>query len=226
MKYVAVIPARGGSKGLPGKNTMLLHNKPLVCWSIEQARRSSKIARVLVSTDCPQIAQIAVEAGAEVPELRPSHLASDTASTESVMIHVAQNWLEWQEDLVIVLLQPTSPIRLASTLDNAITYFEQQNADSLVSVCESHSFFWTNIQNPKAQYDFMNRPRRQDIQPVERLYRENGSIYLTKLPQLKKAGNRLAGRIAMYCMSEVESWEIDSITDFNIVSQLLKESGI
>ncbi|MBV2127876.1 acylneuraminate cytidylyltransferase family protein [Arsukibacterium indicum] len=226
MKYIALIPARGGSKGIPDKNIRLVNGQPLITWSIKQAKACPAISRVLVSTDSEKIAEIARAAGAEVPALRPAALAEDCTSTEAVMLHVQQHWLTGAEDEVIVLLQPTSPLRLPDSLANAITCFEQQGADSLVSVCESHAFFWKHPLQPEAQYDFMHRPRRQDIKPQDKQYRENGSIYLTKSAILQQFKNRLGGKIAMFCMQEQESWEIDSLTDLTIVSTLMQESGL
>ncbi|MEW5681723.1 MAG: acylneuraminate cytidylyltransferase family protein [Pseudomonadota bacterium] len=225
-KYIALIPARGGSKGIPDKNIRIVNGLPLICWSIKQAQACPMISRVLVSTDSEKIAEIAVAAGAEVPALRPAELAQDTTSTEAVMLHAQQHWLGDNDDNVIVLLQPTSPLRFADSLARAISLFEQQQADSLVSVCESHAFFWKHPQNPQAQYDFMHRPRRQDIKPEDKQYRENGSIYLTKNSVLRQDKNRLGGRIAMFCMQEQESWEIDSLTDLTIVAALMQENNL
>lgn len=226
MKYTALIPARGGSKGIVNKNIRQIHGKPLINWSIEQALACKQISRVLVSTDSAEIAEIAIAAGAEIPALRPAELAQDTTSTEAVMLHVQQHWLSGDADEVMVLLQPTSPLRLADSLERAILHFEQQDADSLVSVCESHAFFWQNPTQPTALYNFQQRPRRQDIKPEDKWYRENGSIYLTKMSVLSQYKNRLGGKIAMFCMQEQESWEIDSLTDLSIVSVLMQESGL
>lgn len=226
MKFTALIPARAGSKGVVDKNIREINGCPLIVWSIQQALDCKLISKVLVSTDSPIIASIAEKAGAIVPGLRPSYLAEDTTSTEAVMLHAAENWLNKNPDEVIVLLQPTSPLRFKNSLDKAIELFIDQQADSLVSVCESHAFFWSTPEEPQALYDYMNRPRRQDIPTEKRQYRENGSIYLTKLSILNQLNNRLGGKIAMFCMHEAESWEIDSLTDFNIVEQLMKENGL
>ena len=226
MKFVALIPARGGSKGVIGKNIRVINGKPLICWSIEQANKCSDISRVIVSTDSEEIAQIATHAGADVPALRPSNIALDTSSTEEVMHHALENWIEGRDEDVIVLLQPTSPIRFAKSITKAIAYYKNEQADSLVSVCESHAFHWRMSGNPKALYDYKNRPRRQDIKEEDKTYRENGSIYLSKHWVLRNNNNRLGGKICMFCMHEEESFEIDSLTDFSVISTLMQNCNL
>jgi N-acylneuraminate cytidylyltransferase len=223
LKYIAVIPARGGSKGLPGKNTRLLAGKPLIAWSIEHALASGRIDCVHVSTDDPEIVEIARAYGADVPYLRPSELAQDETPTEPVM-NYALDWYEraGQTFDAVVLLQPTSPLRFSGTLAAALTAFESQGAASLLGVCENHHFFWCNPGNPAALYDYRNRPRRQDIQPSDRWYRENGSIYITRAASFRRDSNRICEPIHMHLMREEEGWEIDSLSDFVIVEALMK----
>ncbi len=224
MNYLAIIPARGGSKGLPGKNIREINGKPLIVWSIMQALAVPAIAEVMVSTDSQEIADIAKAHGAKVPFLRPAHLAEDTTATEPVMLHALEHYTaQNQTPDAVILLQPTSPLRKPGTLAAAIAQFEREGADSLLSVCESHSFFWSNPAQPAAHYDYAHRPRRQDIPADQRRYRENGSIYVTKTDILRAKQNRLGGKIAMFAMTEEESWEIDSATDFTIVSTLMAE---
>ncbi|WP_188236167.1 acylneuraminate cytidylyltransferase family protein [Sphingopyxis sp. LK2115] len=224
MSVLAIIPARGGSKGVPGKNLRPLAGKPLIAWSIEQALAAKGVSDVLVSTDAEDIADVARSFGADVPFLRPAELATDTAPTEPVMLHAVERMeaMGGKRYETILLLQPTSPLRLPGTIDGALGAFAADNADSLLGVVESHAFFW-QTDPVRASYDYTNRPRRQDIAETDRHYRETGSLYLTKRDILLEKRNRLAGRIALYRMRECEGWEIDSEIDFEIVEALMKQ---
>ncbi len=226
MRYLAIIPARGGSKGVPGKNIRDIGGKPLIAWSIEQAQAVAAIEHVVVSTDDDAIVAVARQFGAEVPFRRPAELAQDTTPTEPVLTHA----VEWYRNNgfapdAVILLQPTSPWRRPGSLAAAIERFEAAQADSLLGVCENHHFFWKNLQQPQALYDYRNRPRRQDIPDADRWYRENGSIYITRTELLMQGGNRLGGTIAMYPMHEDESWEIDSLADFDVVAAFISHGA-
>ncbi|MBM3503020.1 MAG: acylneuraminate cytidylyltransferase family protein [Alphaproteobacteria bacterium] len=222
-RYLALIPARGGSKGVPGKNIRLIAGRPLVAWTIEQARQSSAIDRVVVSTDSPEISDVARNWGADVPFMRPASLATDQASTESAMIHAVEELATagYKPD-AIVLLQATSPIRRPGTIDRAIAEFERQSADSILSVCQNNHFFWRYPHAPEALYDYHRRPRRQDIAPQDRWWRETGSLYVTKTDLLLATKNRLGGKIGLFEMEEDESYEIDSLTDFQVLEALIQ----
>jgi CMP-N,N'-diacetyllegionaminic acid synthase len=225
MTILAIVPARGGSKSIPGKNLRIAAGKPLIVWSIEQALAATLVDRVLVSTDNPEIAQVARRAGAEAPFLRPGELATDTAPTEPVLLH-ALDWLAAQSGYsptAVLLLQPTCPVRRTGTLDRAIRQFIDRGADSLLSVREIHPFLWRGEQSPKASYDFMNRPRRQDVASADRLFEETGSIYITKTSLLRRTGNRLGGEIALFRMDGDESWDIDVEADLSVVDALLSK---
>ncbi|MFT8391838.1 MAG: acylneuraminate cytidylyltransferase family protein [Sporolactobacillus sp.] len=225
MNYITIIPARAGSKGIPHKNSKLLNGKPLLAWSIECSVKCDKISRTIVSTDSEEIAEISKTFGAEIPELRPADLAQDTTPTEPVLIDVVEK-LARQENYspdAVILLQPTSPFRLQGRLEQAINLFEQEQADSLLSVCPNHHFFWKNEAHPEALYPYWARPRRQEIKKEDRWFRENGSIYITKTDILKREQNRLGGKIAMLVMTDEESYEIDSELDFKINELIIKE---
>tara|TARA_B100000989_G_scaffold290738_1_gene264258 strand:- start:200 stop:895 length:696 start_codon:yes stop_codon:yes gene_type:complete len=224
MKNLVIIPARSGSKGIPGKNIKIIAGKPLIAWSIANACTSRHVDRVIVSTDSNEIADIAKEFGAEVPFLRPESLSDDFATTESAMIHVL-NLLESNEGYIpdnVVLLQATSPVRENDSIDQAIEYFISSGSDSLLSVCEFWHFLWEDNKNLIALYDYESRPRRQDIDPKQIRLKENGSIYITKSELLKKTKNRLCGKIGRFIMQEEDSFEIDKPLDWLVIEAILK----
>jgi N-acylneuraminate cytidylyltransferase len=227
-RSLAIIPARGGSKGIPGKNLRELAGKPLIAWSILAARAAERVDQVVVSTDDAAIAETARAYGADVPFVRPADLATDAAPTEPVMAH-ALDWYEAAGERfdTVVLLQPTSPLRRAGTIDAALTRFEAEGADSLLGVVESHHFFWRRGTDGEARalYDYRNRPRRQDIATADRNYRETGSLYISRTDAFRVSGNRLSGKIVMFEMAEEESWELDSEADFHILEALFAWSN-
>ena len=224
MKVLAIIPARGGSKGLPGKNLRMLAGRPLIAWTIRHALGSDLVSDTIVSTDCPEIAQISRQSGAQVPFLRPAQLATDSAPTEPVMIHALEEMEKAGMSYdVIALLQPTSPLRGPDMTDRALAQLHVDHADSLLSVTQSHAFFWQR--DPVcATYDHRNRPRRQDIAPQDRKFRETGSLYLTRRDVLVRECNRLGGKITLFETPENEGFEIDSLTDFRLLETLMNET--
>lgn len=223
---VAIIPARGGSKGLPGKNIRPLAGKPLIAWSIQQALAANCVDEVYVSTDDPDIANASKQAGARVIR-RPPELAGDTATSESAIAH-AISTLEKDGQSVdqIIFLQCTSPIRRPNDIDDAFDQYSKQAADSLLSVSESHHFFWRENREGWGEainYDYRHRPRRQDM---EQSYVENGSIYIFSGQHFKRWQNRLGGHVVLHVMPEDSAYEIDSETDFRIVELLMQDGGI
>ncbi|MEO1394479.1 MAG: acylneuraminate cytidylyltransferase family protein [Cyanobacteria bacterium J06634_5] len=221
-RSISLIPARGGSKGIPHKNIQLLDNKPLIAHSILDAIEATLVEQVYVSTDDFEIASVAENYNASIIE-RPDKLAGDTASSESALVH-ALNEIEksgFQPDL-IVFLQCTSPIRTGADIDKAIQKMKAERADSLLSVSPSHRFLWEEDsgQAKSINYDYRDRPRRQDMNPQ---YVENGSIYIFKPWVIKEFNNRLGGKISLFPMSEAAAHEIDSPLDFKIAEFLLKQ---
>lgn len=221
LKAVAIIPARGGSKGIPKKNIQTFLDKPLIVHSIEYALEASRIDKVFVSTDDEEIAKIGTAAGAGIIR-RPAELAADTATTESAIAH-ALEILAANNDLpeIIILLQATSPLRPKGSLDAALEKFMAGSFDSLLSVSPTHRFFW-KLQGEEAipQYDYLNRPRRQDMEPDEIHHIENGSLYIFTRTHFEQSGNRLGGRIGHVVFDEEYSLEIDNWTDFKLLEEI------
>ena len=222
---LVIIPARSGSKGIPGKNIRVLCGRPLIAWSIETALLSKSVDRIIVSTDCDETARIARKFGAEAPFLRPEEISGDTATTESALLHCL-SWLKANEGYIpnyVTLLQATSPIRSVNSIDNAFKLLKEKSANSLLSVTEFWQFLWSSKKKPEASYDFENRPRRQEIKQEDIKYRENGSIYITERLNLELSKNRISGKIALYEMPEDESFEIDTNLDWLIVEAILRK---
>jgi CMP-N,N'-diacetyllegionaminic acid synthase len=220
-RVLTIIPARGGSKGLPGKNIKIINEKPLLAYSIEQAKIVSYEHKIVVSTDCDQIGKVAIRYGAEYLK-RPENLSGDTATSESALIHALN---EYEKNgfnpEYICFLQCTSPIRSNIDIQNALSQIISDCSDSLLSVSPNHRFIWKIGENGpySMNYDFKNRKRRQDLEPE---YVENGSIYIFKPWVLKKNNNRLGGKVSLYLMPEESSFEIDSAFDFFIIESLMK----
>jgi N-acylneuraminate cytidylyltransferase len=222
LQIIAIIPARGGSKRLPQKNILPLVGKPLIAYSIEQAKASSLIKCVIVSTDDRKIETVAKEYGAEVVK-RPSELSGDMATSELALLHVLDHLFEvehFSPDLV-VFLQCTSPLRDGSDIENAIRTLRENNADSLFSACRFNKCIW-EIRNGALfpiNYDYKNRWREQDF-PLQ--FKENGSIYVFKPWVLRELNNRLGGIIALYEMDFLHSFQIDSTEDLELCEFVIK----
>lgn len=218
-KIVCIIPARGGSKGVPQKNIKLLAGKPLICHSIEQVLQAKHEIDLYVTTDAEDIARVAKSAGSQIID-RPEHLSGDLASSESALLH-ALDIIEAEQIVdYVVFLQCTSVFRSADDIDGAIELIMKSNADSLLSVIVNHRFLWraSDQSAESINYDFNNRPRRQDM---ENQYQENGSIYIFKPWVLRERNNRLGGKIVLYEMDERSAVDIDSKFDFTLAEYLL-----
>ncbi len=223
---LAIIPARGGSKGLPGKNILPLAGKPLLAYSIEQALAAEPVVAVYVSTDDPAIGSVARVYGAEVI-WRPPEISDDWASSESVLIHALDQWMLHNVQIDLVLfLQCTSPLRRPDDITRAIQQFYATGADSLCSVAPSHRFLWRigeDGQPESANWDYRQRSRRQDRAPE---FWENGSIYLFRPWVLRQFNNRLGGKITLYEMDEWSSVDIDTYDEFELCEWLMTRRGM
>jgi N-acylneuraminate cytidylyltransferase len=211
---IAVIPARGGSKRIPRKNLVEIAGKPLLAWTIEAAREAALLDRVFVSTEDPEIADVALRWGAEVIE-RPTELAADVTGTEPVLLH-ALGWL-WERERyqpdALTLLQCTSPLRGSDIIDRAIERLIEHQCDAVVGVHPTIDYFFCGklLQGRfVTNYDPQRRPRTQEIEPR---YRENGSIYVTRVPFLLESGCRMGGDSRAVVMSPVEGLDIDDLHD-------------
>jgi len=222
MRCVAVIPARGGSKGIPRKNLAVVGGLPLVQWSIAQASMASLIDEVIVTTDCDTIAQLAEDVWAAVVRRDGVEaLSGDNATTEDAVIHaIDENGIE--DECWILTMQPTSPIRDADCLDLAI--FQAQcregECDSLFSAREVDGYCWRVRGNLAPEpLDPGPRQRRQDR--TNSVLEENGSFYLTKAGMLRANGNRLCGRVGFFLMDPLDSFQIDEPSDLARMESLL-----
>jgi len=227
VRILCVVPARGGSKGVPRKNLRVVGGKPLIVWTIEQALSARPAMDVVVSTDDEEIATVARSAGALVPFLRPADLALDTTPTEPVVRHAiaAARAAEAAPDAVM-LLQATSPVRLPGTLSRAVAQLEATDVDSLVGVVPQAPFIWAEggaDAGPTAAYDVTARPRRQDLTPATLRYRETGSLYLTRTWVYDELDNRLGGRVGLFVMDELEGIDVDTELDLQVADRQLSQ---
>lgn len=224
MTILCVIPVRGGSKGVPRKNARMLAGKPLVLWTIEQALAAHPRMDVIVSTDDEELAQIARNAGAEVPFMRPPELATDQIATEPVVVHAIKHRIaEGKPPHAVMLLQATSPVRLPGTLERAIAQFKSSGVDSLVGVVPQTPFLWragTETTSPTPSYLVDSRPRRQDLSASDYFYRETGSLYLSRPELYLEKNNRIGGKVGLFVMDDVEGNDIDHEHDF-VATELL-----
>ena len=215
---IAFIPARGGSKSIPLKNIKIFCGRPLIHWNLLALQNSKSIDRIIVATDSAEIKTV-VDAllfnKVEVYD-RDAVNATDTASTESVMLEFLDKHPLMDEDLFF-LVQATSPFTQSEDFDRALQEMKRQHADSLLTCIRSKRFFWGNNGVP-LNYDYMHRPRRQNFQG---LLMENGAFYINSVGNIKKFQNRLSGKIAVYVMPDFTSIEIDEVDDWFIAETLM-----
>jgi CMP-N,N'-diacetyllegionaminic acid synthase len=222
-RVLAVIPARGGSKGLPGKNILDVDGRPLLAFSVEAAQASRAIDHVILSSDDDDIIAAALNCGCDVPFRRPAELATDSAATIDVVLH-ALDQMEGYD--VVVLLQPTSPLRTAADIDGACEQFLQCRAPACVSVslAEQSPYWMYHITGDGDLRPVLETPagvtRRQDLPPV---YALNGAIYVADVAWLQHTRNFLTPETVPYVMPTARSIDIDSATDFHLFIKSITE---
>jgi N-acylneuraminate cytidylyltransferase len=224
-RTLAVIAARGGSKGIPNKNLIDLCGKPLLAWTVTQAAAARGVDVVAVSSDSDPILAAAEAAGA-VGVRRPAEISGDLASSESAWLH-ALDALDARLGPFerVVALQATSPIREAGDIEGALETFEREGLDSLLSVCEVEDYFNWRIgaNGPEPiNYDYHNRRMRQQI---EKRYLENGSFYVLIPSLLREKQNRLGGRIGMHLMERHKMFQIDRPEDIKLCAAIMRSYG-
>lgn len=225
-RILALIPARAGSKGLPGKNIRPLLGKPLIAWSIEQALSSKYIDKVVVSTESPAIVSVARRYGADVPFLRPKKLATDKAKIIDAILHTL-DFYESKMNIfdIVVLLQPTSPLRKSADINKAIERLSISKAKAIVSVCkEEHSLLWSvtlDADNKIGQF-LEKGAEKQNRQNLPIFYRINGAVYVAHVDYLKQNKGFFGKSTYAYIMPPERSVDIDNEYDFRIASFLKK----
>jgi CMP-N,N'-diacetyllegionaminic acid synthase len=223
-KILAIIPARGGSKGIPKKNIKLLKDKPLIAWTIEEAKKSRFLDKIIVSTDDEEIVRISKEWGAEVPFLRPSELAQDDTPGIAPVLHALEYFPDYE---YVVVLQPTSPLRLAEDIDEAIYLCEKNKSNFCVSVTESKILpdwmFRINNQGLLQLLD-SNREIPYQRQKAKKTYVLNGAVYVGRRESLIEKQSFLTPETIPYIMPNTRSIDIDDIDDFEYCEYLLNKT--
>jgi CMP-N-acetylneuraminic acid synthetase len=227
MALFGLIPARGGSKGIPGKNIALCAGRPLIGWTCEAAAHSASLEKTILSTDSEEIAGVGREWGIEAPFLRPPKLALDTTPSIDVMVH-ALDWLEESGADVtgLVLLQPTSPLRTSAHIDAAAKLFNESGADTVVSVVEvRHNYHPSSVMRDSGGWlqplegEKLSISRRQDM---AQLFARNGPGVLIVATPVLRSGRLYGERTRAYVMSSEESVDVDDASDLRYADFLLR----
>jgi CMP-N,N'-diacetyllegionaminic acid synthase len=223
VKTFALIPARGGSKGISRKNIKLIAGKPLIVWTIEAALRSSMLSAVVVSTDDPEIADVARRAGAQVPFMRPAELAQDQSPGFDPVLHALDQLPQFDS---VLLLQPTSPLRNTDDIDACLQMALAHNAPSVVSVSEADTHpYWTyRVTEGHALKLFVEAEpiaRRQDLPPAFAL---NGALYFAEVNWLRSSRSMVGAETLAYVMARERSVDLDTPLDWKFAELLLKET--
>lgn len=220
MRTIAFIPVRGGSKSIPLKNIKPFCGKPLVCWNIEALEACPEVDKVVVATDSDDIWNTVASCNYKKTTLyrRSAENACDTASTESVMLEYI-NYAHLAEDTVFMLVQATSPLTETKHFSEALQMYNNGEYDSIITCVRNYRFFW-NEDGTSMNYDYMDRPRRQNFKGM---LMENGAFYINKVGNILANDNRLGGKIGIYEMPEYTATEIDEPDDWIILENLMRK---
>ena len=220
--FLAVIPARGGSKGIPRKNIKEIAGKPLIAWTIEEAKKSKHITKLILTSDDAEIIEVAKRYGCEVPFVRPKELAADETPGVDPILHAIEQCPGYD---YVVSLQPTSPLRTVEDIDGAIETLLAKEADFCVSVTESNqSPYWMYNLNVNGMMNPIIKQtnfavRRQDLAQA---YSLNGAVYVAQTEQLKVTKSFLTNETVGFVMSRTQSFDIDTEEDFFLCQQVLR----
>ena len=220
MKTIAFIPVRGGSKSIPFKNIKSFCGKPLVCWNVEALESCPLVDEIVIATDSYEIENVILSQSYKKITIyhRSAENACDTASTESVMLEYI-NYAHLDEIDVFMLVQATSPLTESRHFIEALTLYSQKEYDSLLTCVRNFRFFW-NEDGTSLNYDYCNRPRRQDFAGM---LMENGAFYINTVKNILENGNRLSGHIGIYEMPEYTATEIDEPDDWIVLENLMRK---
>ena len=220
MSVIAFIPVRGGSKSIPLKNIKPLCGKPLVCWNIEALEACPEVDEVIVATDSDEIWKTVESRNYKKTHLyrRSAQNACDTASTESVMLEYIE-YAKLAKDEIFMLVQATSPLTETVHFSEALHMYSEGKYDSILTCVRNYRFFW-NEDGSSMNYDYMNRPRRQNFSGM---LMENGAFYINTIGNILSNGNRLGGNIGIYEMPEYTATEIDEPDDWMILEKLMRK---
>lgn len=226
-RFLAIIPARSGSKGMKDKNISLLHGKPMMAYSIEAAQESGIFDEIFLSTDSQHYADIALKYGASVPSLRPDYLSSDTATSVDTVLYTL-DLLEKQGNTFdfFMLLQPTSPLRTAEHIKKAVEECMAKEADSMVSFCPcEHPPEWSckeqYLGDLTGFYATLQDAPRQKVEPS---YRLNGSIFLSNVSTFRQCNHFYSGKSVAFLMDACVSVDVDGKEDFEYVEYLMEKN--
>lgn len=219
-KVIAFIPVRGGSKSIPLKNIKPFCGRPLVCWNIEALESCTLVDEVIVATDSDEIWNTVESRHYSKTTLyhRSAENACDTASTESVMLEYI-NYAKLSMDNIFMLVQATSPLTEDIHFTEALQLYSKGEYDSILTCVRNYRFFW-NENGTSMNYDYMNRPRRQNFSGM---LMENGAFYINKVEKILESGNRLSGKIGIYEMPEYTASEIDEPDDWIVLENLMQK---